>query len=213
MRIIVTAGPTRQYIDQVRFITNDSSGRMGLALAEAAMEAGHDVTLIIGPCPAADDSPHGCNVIRFVTFDDLKQALHENFPNCDALLMAAAVGDFMPARVRKDKYSRSEGAIDLHLEPTEDILASLGGGKRANQVIVAFALETGADERMESAALVKLAAKGADYIVANAPDAMGAEESRACVLGKDGIIVPWARRTKIQIARKIVGFLHECPNV
>ncbi len=207
MHIIVTAGPTRQYIDDVRFITNASSGRMGVAVAEAAVEAGHDVTLLIGPSPAAEDAPNGCRIVRFETFDDLKRALEENFARCDALVMAAAVGDFRPQRVHEGKYSRSAGAIDLRLEPTEDILASLAAGKRAGRVIVAFALEAGQQEQVEAAAAKKLAAKSADFIVANTTDAMHAAASRACIISADGVIIPWRRRTKKELARKIVGLL------
>lgn len=202
MRILITAGPTRQYIDPVRFITNASSGRMGYALAAAAACQGHDVTLLTGPVWIAP--PGGCRLVRFVTVAELTEGLDEHFPACDALVMAAAVGDFRPARQRDQKLRRCDGPVEIRLLPTQDVLATVTGTKRADQLIVAFAVEEGPDDKIEVAARAKLEAKGADYIVANTVDAMGADKSRAAILSATEVVLPWAVRTKEQLAEQIV---------
>ncbi len=123
MKVLVTAGPTREHIDAVRFITNASSGRMGYAVAAAAAEAGMEVTLLSGPVALA--TPGGCEVVRFVTVAELKAALEARFAACDALVMAAAVGDFTVDRVASGKLHRDTGPLTLTLRPTPDLLAGL----------------------------------------------------------------------------------------
>jgi phosphopantothenoylcysteine decarboxylase/phosphopantothenate--cysteine ligase len=205
MRVLVTAGPTREHIDAVRFITNASSGRMGCALAAAAVAAGHEVTLLLGPCPARP--PGGCRVIRFVSVADLKAAMQGHFADCDALVMAAAVGDFTVAAPMAGRIKRSAGPVTIRLEPTEDLLAGLAARKRPGQVVVAFAVEEGSRQAIEAGARGKMAAKGADYVVVNAPAAMGEKESQACVLSPGGAVVPWALRSKEALAAEIVALL------
>ena len=202
MRMLVTAGPTREYLDDVRFLTNASSGRMGCAVASAALRAGHEVTLLLGPCAAA--APAGCEVVPFVSVDELKAALHERFAACDALVMAAAVGDFRPERRQPGKLARSAGPVTLTLVPTEDVLAGVAGQKRPGQVVVAFAVEAGGREDTEAKSRKELAEKGADRVVVNGPAAMGAEASEACVLGPDGVVLPWAVRAKEELAEALV---------
>ena len=203
MRVLVTAGPTREYIDSVRFITNASSGQMGCAVARSAVQAGHEVTLILGE---GISPPTGCEVVRFVTVDDLAKGLEERFEQCDALVMAAAVGDFRPEGKSPTKLSRSSGAITLKLVPVEDLLANLGRRKRDNQKIVAFAVEDNPEDR-EQQARDKMARKNADCIVVNTPGAMAAEGSRACILSRDAVVLPWAHRSKRQLAEEIVKLL------
>ena len=176
MRILVTAGPTREQIDSVRFLTNASSGRMGFALAGAAARAGHDVTLLAGPVHLAP--PEGCRVERFVSVADLKGALEAHFPACDVLAMAAAVGDFRPDRTFPGKIHRSDGPFSLRLIPTEDLLASVAAAKRGNQTVVAFAVEAGPDDLIEAKARKEMSAKNADNVVVNTPDAMSSPDSR-----------------------------------
>lgn len=207
MRVLVTAGPTREHIDSVRFITNASSGRMGFAVAEAAAAAGHEVTLLAGP--VALEHPAGCHVVPFVSVDDLKDALASRFAECDALVMTAAVGDFRPERRLEGKIPRSAGPVTVRLVPTEDLLAGLAACKRPGQTIVAFAVEDPPREQAEARARSELAAKGADFVVVNTPDAMSAAESDACILSHDGAVVPWARRDKRQLARQIVSLLED----
>ena len=210
MRVLVTAGPTREYIDTVRFITNASTGRMGYAVAEAAGRAGHDVTLLSGPVSqelVASAKKLKCKVVPFVSVADLKAALEERFDACDALVMAAAVGDFRPNKAFPGKLRRADGPIVVSLFPTEDILAGVGKRKREGQTIVAFAVEVGTHEQVEGKARREMKAKNADYVVVNTPAAMAAEESSACILSPTGLVMPWGVRPKEALAEEIVRLL------
>ena len=210
MRIVVTAGPTREYIDTVRFITNASSGQMGCAVAAAAARAGHDVTLLLGAGVSAGTALDECDrvvIVPFTTVDELRSELTECFAGCDALIMAAAVGDFRPEQTFGHKLPRSGRAITLKLIPTEDILADLARHKRQEQIVVAFAVEDAPGDQIEAKARREMQQKGADYVVVNTPEAMAAEESYACILSPDGFILPWDTRPKHQLAEKIVELL------
>ncbi len=207
MQVIVTAGPTREYIDTVRFITNASSGRMGCAVAREAAKAGHHVTLLLAQGLAASAIQEGCTVVPFVSTSDLKRELMARFAECDALVMAAAVGDFRVEEPANRKLSRSAGAIDLHLLPTEDVVAAVCAAKRDDQVAVTFAVEDGAIDEMETKARAEMAAKKANYVVVNTPAAIGCDESRACILSARAVALPWAMRSKQQLARQIVKLL------
>ena len=204
MHVLITAGPTRAYIDPVRFITNASSGKMGCAIAERALAAGHEVTLLAGP--AVMEPPAGAKVVRFVTVQELREALAARFDACDALIMAAAVGDFEVAQVRSTKLRRAAGPITLELVPTPDLLEEITRRRRPGQIIVAFAV---VDVEPEATARQKLLAKRADYIVVNSPAAIGAERSRAAILAAGGIKVGWGERSKGELAGEIVGLLGE----
>ena len=207
MRVLVTAGPTREHIDSVRFLSNGSSGRMGYAVAAAAISAGHHVTLLTGPVSLPP--PAGAEVAGFVSVDDLGAALDARFDGCDALVMTAAVGDFRPARRVEGKIPRSAGPVTVRLVPTEDLLAGLSARKRPGQVIVAFAVEDLPPAEAEAKARAELAAKGADLVVVNTPRALGAEASDACILSPGGAVVPWANRSKRRLAEEIVRLLGE----
>lgn len=161
LRVLVTAGGTREPIDPVRFIGNRSSGRMGIALAAAAARRGADVTLLAAN--VALPAPAGVRRLDVCTTAELASAAAEEFAAADVLLMAAAPADFRPAAVAPDKLQR-EGTLDLHLEPTEDILASLAAKRSERQTVVGFAAETG--EAVDRAR-AKLDRKGADLIVLN----------------------------------------------
>ncbi len=189
----------------MRFITNASSGRMGCAIASAAVGAGYQVMMLLGPCPA--EPPAGCEVVRFATASELKRQLESHFPDCDVLVMAAAVGDFTPESPSPGKLRRSEGPVTLRLLPTDDLLAAVAASRRPGQRIVAFAVEDGDEQRMSAAARRKLTAKDADFIVVNAPSAMGAVADRAAVLTPDDVLLPWAKRDKDDLAAEIVGLL------
>ncbi|MHC4295298.1 MAG: phosphopantothenoylcysteine decarboxylase domain-containing protein [Planctomycetota bacterium] len=207
MRVLITAGPTREYIDSVRFITNASSGMMGCAVATAAARAAHDVTLLLGAVASALESPPDVEIVRFTTVDDLERALDERFDNCDALVMAAAVGDFRPSRTYPNKLSRSAGPITLELVPTEDLLAGVGARKRDDQKIISFAVEDAPPGQIQAKVREKLNRKCADYVVVNTPAAMSAEESLACILSADGEVLPCTTRPKTQLAEEIVKLL------
>jgi phosphopantothenoylcysteine decarboxylase / phosphopantothenate---cysteine ligase len=164
LRVLVTAGGTREPLDPVRFIGNRSSGRMGLALAERAARRGAEVVLVAANVSL--EGPPGIRRIDVETTDQLSRAVREEFPGAHVLLMAAAVADFRPARPAESKIAREGGAsLAVELEPTEDVLASLMEARREDQTLVGFAAEHGA-EAIERAR-AKLERKGLDAIVFN----------------------------------------------
>jgi phosphopantothenoylcysteine decarboxylase/phosphopantothenate--cysteine ligase len=164
LRVLVTAGGTREPIDSVRFLGNSSSGRMGFALAHAARERGAHVTLIAANVALA--TPPGVTRLEAVTAAELKELCEREFPTCDVLLMAAAVADFTPAAPAEGKIKKSERAhMELVLEPTADVLAGLAVQRQAGQTLVGFAAEHG--ERAIEFARGKLIAKDLDALVVN----------------------------------------------
>ena len=162
VRVLVTAGPTREPLDPVRFISNRSSGKMGYALAAAAAGRGAQVTLVSGPTSLPD--PEGCVVVRVNTAEEMRQAVSQRFEECDVLIAAAAVADYTPAQVQPGKLKRSKGAITVELSPTPDIAAECSQRKQPGQILVGFAAET--DDLLVNAQQ-KLTAKHLDMIVAN----------------------------------------------
>jgi phosphopantothenoylcysteine decarboxylase/phosphopantothenate--cysteine ligase len=196
LRALVAAGPTHEPIDDVRYIGNRSSGRMGAAIAEALREAGCRVTFCRGPGVA--EVP-GCRDARFRTAGELLSALRAEWPDHDVLVMAAAVADFRPARAVAGKMRRESGRTTLELEPTEDILASLASERRPGQFVVGFALER--PEELEASARAKLLRKGADAIVANPLETMDSSDVDATVLLADGTrLSPGGRMPKRSFA-------------
>lgn len=161
-RVLVTAGPTREAVDPVRYLTNRSSGKMGYALAAAAVAAGHDVTLVSGP--VALPPPAGCRVVRVETAAEMAAAVRREFPAADLLIMCAAVADYRPAAPAAQKLKKGAAPLRLMLEPTEDILLSLAAQKRPGQRVAGFAAET---EQLARGARDKLRRKRLDWIVAN----------------------------------------------
>ncbi|HEX4438775.1 MAG TPA: bifunctional phosphopantothenoylcysteine decarboxylase/phosphopantothenate--cysteine ligase CoaBC [Thermoanaerobaculia bacterium] len=200
LRLLVTAGPTREPIDPIRFVSNRSSGRMGFALAEAARDRGASVTLLAGPTAAP--RPAGVRVVPFETADELHAALVREFPECDGLAMAAAVADFIPEESRV-RLHRSEGERALRLKPGRDILASVRPLRRG-QTVVAFAAET---EDLETRALAKRESKGADIVVVNdvgrSDVGFDAAENEVVILGPGDRREAVSRRTKREVADRI----------
>lgn len=160
-RVVVTAGPTREHADPVRFLSNPSTGRMGYALARVAARRGASVTLISGP--VALDPPAGVDLVRVVSAEDMATATIAAATDAHAVIMAAAVADWRPAEVAGTKQAKGEGATSLALERTPDILARLGAAK-GDRCLVGFAMETG---DLEAKARAKLVRKNLDLIVAN----------------------------------------------
>jgi phosphopantothenoylcysteine decarboxylase/phosphopantothenate--cysteine ligase len=163
LRVLVTAGGTREPIDSVRFIGNRSSGRMGLALASAAVHRGADVTVVAAN--VALETPPGVARVDVETAAELADAVSERFPPCDVLLMAAAVADFRPVVAEIGKLAREGGSLDLRLERTDDVLARVASARKEGQVLVGFAAEHG-PEAIERAR-AKLERKAVDAIVFN----------------------------------------------
>ncbi|MBI4579406.1 MAG: hypothetical protein HY718_06860 [Planctomycetes bacterium] len=191
VRILITAGPTHEPIDDVRYVANRSSGRMGVALAEAAHAAGCEVTLLLGPVAAGSDrleagpTPDRTpRVERFESTADLQQLLVCHFPACDVLIMAAAVADYRPATAARGKLPRRADRLVLELEPTPDLVAACAARRRPGQRIVAFALEEPA--KLTERAIEKMRTKGVDAIVANPLETMGSTSVVGVVYTADG---------------------------
>ena len=202
MRILITAGPTREPIDDVRFISNRSSGQMGFALAQAALAAGHEVTLLLGPVLLPPSVAEQVNVIRFNTTADLESLLAEHFPTCDVLIKAAAVADYRPTTMIKGKTPRS-GGLSIQLEPTPDLVAQCAETKRADQTIIAFALED--PSVMETRAVEKMQRKKVDAILANPLQTMDASDILPILFYADGRRDAPGKMDKPALARWLVS--------
>ena len=200
-RVVVTAGPTFEPIDAVRFVGNRSSGKMGYLLAEEAARRGALVTLITGPTHLTD--PPGVEVVRVETAEEMRDAVVIRFERADAVIKAAAVADWRPKEAADEKLKKEAGPPDILLEPTPDILRELGEGK-GPKVLVGFAAETG---DLEEAGRRKLRAKNLDLIVVNEVGAPGtgfdADTNRALILAAGGDEVPLREWTKRELARTI----------
>jgi phosphopantothenoylcysteine decarboxylase/phosphopantothenate--cysteine ligase len=202
VRFLVTAGPTREPIDPVRYLSNRSSGKMGYAIAEAAIEAGHDVVLISGPVDV--DPPRGAELVSVSTSDQMFDAVHEHLHGCDVLVMCAAVADYKPKQVSKTKIKKRDATLSLELVPTRDILASLPKQDR-QYVVVGFAAET---ENVEANARKKLQEKNCDVVVANdvsrADSGMESDQNEVTILFRDGEIKRKSRAPKKIVARELI---------
>ena len=198
MRILITAGSTREPIDAVRYIGNRSSGQMGAAIARAALSGGHAVTIVLGPATAA--MPEQVQRVEVETTRQMHDAVLAEFGSHDLLIMAAAVADFRPAAVLAGKRERSE-AFTLELEPTEDILLAVAPIKRPDQRVVGFSL-VGADELQRSVG--KLRRKGVDLLVHNPLATMNSPDIAATLLWPDGRREELPSRSKAQFADNLL---------
>lgn len=163
MKILISAGPTREAIDPVRFITNHSSGKMGYALAQAAVKRGWQVVLVSGPVDLP--RPEGlAEFVQVVSAAEMADAVKSRFSAMDGAILCAAVADYRPVTVSNKKIKKSDDDLILHLERTEDILKTLGTMKNAKQILIGFAAET---DDLEANALAKLKKKNLDWIAAN----------------------------------------------
>jgi phosphopantothenoylcysteine decarboxylase/phosphopantothenate--cysteine ligase len=204
MQILITAGGTREYIDPVRFISNASSGKMGYALARAALKDGHKVMLITAS--TSQKPPSEAKLIKVETAAQMFEAVKKHLEPCDCLIMAAAVADYTPARPAKTKIKKSGKSITIKLKPTADILKWAGGHKRQDQIIVGFALE---DKAVRIRAEKKLKDKDLDMIVANTPAAIGAEKSNFQIKIPNSSWLEIQNATKITIAKTIIRMLEK----
>ena len=202
-RILITSGPTRQYLDPVRYLTNGSSGRMGAALAAAALRLEHDVVVVSGP--VSIDYPSRAEVSRVVSTEDLLARCRELFPACDGMIAAAAPCDYRPQRVESSKIAKDGQPLELHLIETPDVAATLGEEKRAEQWTVGFALET-EDQRFR--ALAKLERKNCDLIVLNGPEAMDSLKNHVEVLDRAGTSVLEVEGDKNEVAQAILQVIN-----
>lgn len=204
-KILITAGPTYEKIDPVRFIGNYSSGKMGFALAEECAKRGAEVTLIAGPVALSCSS--GIHRVNVESCQEMYNASIEAFPWQDAAILCAAVADFKPATTADRKIKRGEDGLRLQLEPTQDIAASLGKMKREEQRLVAFALET---DHEESNAESKLKKKNADFVVLNSTRNKGTtfrtDDNQIIIVSPQGK-KEYGKKPKTEVARDIVNEL------
>jgi len=203
VKFLITAGPTREPLDPVRYISNRSSGKMGYAIAEAALAEAHDVTLISGP--AIVEPPRDANLIPVSTSDEMFEAVHRDADKCDICVLCAAVADYKPANVSSTKIKKRGAKFSLELIPTRDILDSLGHKQDRQFVLVGFAAET---DHVEENATKKLRAKNCDIIVANdvsgADAGMESDANEVIILFRDGGKKEIFRAQKKIIARELV---------
>jgi phosphopantothenoylcysteine decarboxylase/phosphopantothenate--cysteine ligase len=211
-KVLVTAGPTYEPIDPVRFIGNHSSGKMGIAISEELSKRGADVQLVIGP-GSSSIKENRVQVHRVQTADDMYEACVEQFKDADIAIMSAAVADYKPAEKAEQKIKKDAPTLNIELIKTKDILKSLGEKKYNGQLLVGFALET-ADEKEN--ALNKLKSKNADMIVLNSLNDEGAgfghDTNKITIFEKGGNEIAYERKSKQQVAKdivdRIVNMLH-----
>jgi len=201
-KILVSAGPTREWIDPVRFISNPSTGRMGFSLAEAASAEGADVTVISGPTEV--EHPVGVELINVSTAEEMKNAIVEKFAESDALVMSAAVGDYTYPEVSSEKLKKIGGDLTLNLIKTDDILSVLSGDK-GDKVIVGFSVET---ENIIENSKLKLNKKSLDLIVVNNPKengaAFGHDTNKVSIIDREGTVEELELMSKSELSTLII---------
>ena len=202
--VLITAGPTREYLDDVRYLSNGSSGRMGCALAAAALASGHEATLVLGPADVAP--PAGAHVVPVVSALEMQAAAERAFAASDVVIAAAAVADWRPSRRQEGKPARAAGSWQLELVPNPDIVAGLAA-RKGERVVVGFALESTAAGLPAAIARGrdKLVRKGLDLVVVNLHDAIGDDDSEVVLCFADGRDEALPRQEKRKNAARIVG--------
>lgn len=203
-RILITAGPTRAAIDDVRFLTNASSGRMALGLVKAARAAGHHVTVVSGP--VAVDYPAGVDVVRVTTTAEMLAACLDRLPRVDGVIAAAAPCDFEPVKRIPGKIPRRGTTLVLRLKPTVDVIATVARKARGNQWMVAFALEPEADPRR---ALEKITTKRCDLIIVNDLSAIDAVTTAVTVYDRSHARVGDTTGTKAAVSRWLIRLIEK----
>lgn len=203
MKVLISAGPTREKIDIVRFISNRSTGKMGYALAAAAAEYGWDVVLVSGPVNLTP--PDNVRLVKVESAAEMAEAVHTEAHNADLVIMAAAVADYTPKHVSGQKIKKTSGTLTIELEATEDILLTLGKSKPEGQILVGFAAES---ENLLANAQDKMRRKNLDWIVGNdiSKDDRGfaSDDNAVILLSKGGRKIEIPKTSKINIARQIL---------
>ena len=211
LKLLITAGPTREALDPVRFITNRSSGKMGYSLAAAAVEKGFSVILVSGPVDSSVIPPEGLTeFVPVVSAAEMAEAVKSRFPAMDAAILCAAVADYRPKIMETNKIKKKEGAFFLELERTEDILFSLGQMKTSAQRLIGFAAET---ENLAENALGKLKRKNLDWIAANQVGLPGqgfqSERNEITLSGVNGETVQLPLTEKKLLARQMLDVIFQ----
>jgi phosphopantothenoylcysteine synthetase/decarboxylase len=222
MRILITSGGTREYIDPVRFISNASTGKMGFALTSAALKAGHKVTLITTvkkanikhqTCPELSRGKSKLRIVTVQTAAQMFEAVKKHFPKCDCLIMAAAVADYTPIRPAKTKIKKQDKVLTLRLKPTFDILKWAGRHKKlkikdqrskmwkGRRLVVGFALE---DRNLRANAERKMREKNLDMIIVNTPESIGVDKTSAQIKMPGQKWLKIAKAGKTAVAEKVI---------
>ncbi|AVI51554.1 bifunctional phosphopantothenoylcysteine decarboxylase/phosphopantothenate--cysteine ligase CoaBC [Pukyongia salina] len=207
-KVLITAGPTYEAIDPVRFIGNHSSGKMGFAIAETAAGLGAEVILVAGPVNIGTDHPN-VKLLSVTSAEEMFNECIEHFSNCDIAILSAAVADYRPVVVASEKIKKKDSELHIKLEKTRDILATLGERKK-DQFLVGFALET--ENELENAK-TKLKKKNLDLIVLNSLRDKGAgfkgDTNKVTLIDKDNKEYPFSVKPKTEVARDILEFIIE----
>ena len=203
-RILITSGPTRQYIDPVRYLSNASSGQMGYCLAEAALQLGHEVVIVSGPVQLT--YPEGCEVVEIVSTEDLLRVCREVFPGCDGLIGAAAPCDYQPVEVADHKIRKTGDSLVIKLVETPDVVATLGSEKKKGQWTVGFALETD-DARFR--AITKLEKKSCDLVILNGVAALDSADNDVEIIAPGGQVLQAISGSKQQVAAAILNLINQ----
>jgi len=205
-QILITAGPTREFLDPVRFLSNPSSGKMGYAIAEAAMNLGCSVELVSGP--SSLECPSGVNIHRVVTAQEMLEVVERLFDSCDCFISVAAVSDWSPKNVASQKIKKTKAAQNLELIPTPDILRTMSLRKHSSQTIVGFCAET---EELETNARRKLEDKQLDWIAGNlvgqGQGGFQGDENELLLIHRDGRRHDLGPGPKIDIAVQLVALI------
>ena len=207
-KVLITAGPTYEAIDPVRFIGNHSSGKMGFAIAETAAGLGAEVILVAGPVSIGTDHPN-VKLLSVTSAEEMFNECIEHYSNCDIAILSAAVADYRPVVVASEKIKKKDSELHIKLEKTRDILATLGERKK-DQFLVGFALET--ENELENAK-TKLKKKNLDLIVLNSLRDKGAgfkgDTNKVTLIDKDNKEYPFSVKPKTEVARDILEFIIE----
>jgi len=206
MRLLVTAGPTREYLDDVRYLSNASSGKMGYAIVDAALKLGWEVVLISGPVELP--APDGCEFHSVVTTAEMREAAVRLFPECDGVIAAAAVCDYKPKARIPGKISKTGEPVQFEMIETDDVLAELGATKQ-HRWVVGFALEA---QNPRENALQKLRRKNCNWIVLNDPSAIGSESNSVELINPDGEIEEAWSGAKSDVAKNLIDWLSKREN-
>jgi phosphopantothenoylcysteine synthetase/decarboxylase len=208
VRILITAGPTREAIDPVRFLSNRSSGKMGYAIAAEALERGHEVSLVSGPVSIA--APAGVDLSMVESASEMFDAVKAVIGSCEVAVMAAAVADYTPAKREGQKIKKGDGEMQLPLVRTKDILGSARGEFQFEGLLVGFAAET---ENLRANAIEKMQRKGCDLLVGNdvsrADIGLGSDHNEVIVFAADGEEHAVGRRTKAEVAVAIFDLIEK----
>jgi len=203
-RILITSGPTREYLDPVRYLSNASSGKMGAALAKTALKTGYEVTIVTGPVVC--DYPEEANVIQVTTTEEMLCACVQVFSECVGAIGAAAPCDYRPKNVSKEKIKKNSNfPVTIDFVATPDIFEELGKMKRPNQWLIPFALET--EENAKSFALDKLRHKNGNLIILNGPQAMLQDQIQVEIFDRNGTTLATFDGTKETVAMQIMHII------